>query len=812
MMTPSSKLARGARVLQPECFPWLDDALATLDLYRLRFAELEATEQRERLGSSGEHWSKPFLFHPVISIFGPRGSGKTSALLTLLERIRQRLPGDLILPIIDPHRFVPGDRVLYSFLAALQPIVERFTGGASHEWMGPPQPPGLDHRREGADDLNKLFHDLAEQARWLFQSGGESAGGGSLEQRFRLHYLSRGRRFAEGLDQLVRKLTDRRLAGAGGRPQDTKSPPLMLLPIDDTDLVPEYLDEVMTFIRIVSPSLSRLVLLVTADDRLALRCTKGRYARTMFPDWSHTPDPDARLFSPGEVNEVAQGLAFQFLAKFFPDEGRFRLTALNEQGRIAFRPDDALPTLGDLLDRIGLRRFLSLDWAIKGIATLSQYASVLSGNPRLLEQAYDIVLRRVPVQGAPDLDRVRREVLTGFARLFVGDLANDQLAAYQSQAGEPSDGGRAIAQSLTNTAVAIEITPWRVLSPAPGAYPGSVEGTPRLYLFAGHEIGLRVRRPIFAGSGAETPALLPPALTLGYLALRDLQRPELADILPGLHLPSLGIDRLGPVEPTAPATGPIDLDASDTRPLFETFYPLVVAGGSPGSLYCLPMPAWRWPIQWFIFTRYWDQAAVFDPGLGEGKQQIQFLFHLVEAAIKIGRMDPLAEEPAPLGRLEPGTQALGIEAILQRLQGAYLKDITDGDGVLAEWVELGFLRFLMRVEQAGSSPFRPCGLSASRLKDLVLQVTARKLALERPLLRQDIGALVDEIERKVFDQQKGSRMRRAFQVGILLAGADTAGVGVISAPDQEFTEYGTPTVVGPGSADAIGTPMVGPSP
>jgi hypothetical protein len=806
-MTPSA-LGRGARVLPRESFPWLPDALQTIERYRRRFLEIEeAGGPQTRPTAATEHRARPFLFHPVLSIFGPRGSGKTSALLTLLDEIQRSDHRDLVLPIVDPHRFVQDDRVLFAFLASLKPLVDQFSHEERGQRLDRAAPAHARYEASDVDDLAALFHDVSEQAQRLFQVGGEAVPDRQFERRYRLHYLSKGKRFLDGLDQIVRRLTERyQFVGHRRLAADQNArPPLMILPIDDTDLVPEYLDEVMTFIRILCPALSRLVIVVTADQNLALTCAKGRYARSMFADWPSTPYPE-RLFSAEEVQQVAEGLAWQFLVKFFPDEGSFFLSQFDGLRRISFRPD-AGPTFGDLLDGLGLLRFIDLSWAIDvgtedGLA-LCVYSDALSDNPRVLEQAYDVV-ERAGSRARGDVCHRRKDALFGLARLFLSqDWRSLQYKGFHVAISVTES--RMLAMRMRGVSYNLSVRPMRALTA--DAWEPFDEAAPafRWYLFSKHVITLSVCT-VASWGNLESPRMvpLPPALAAATLFLTELDRPEFKLLAPDAELPELGLGRLGAVQLHGSAK-PTDQGRLAEFPEFATLYPIAVLVPERKCLLCLPMPAWRWQVQWSIFSCYWDRVARIDSGLSIRKQKEGLFFHLVEASIRIGRMDPLATEPTPAGRLQPSAETpVSFDAILKRLQGSYELDVINGDGVLAEWVEFGLFRFLKRVEAEGIKTLADAGLSAEKVKSLVFKATALRLKDHQPELRRDLEPVVEKLDQRVMEPYRGSRLFRAFRDGIALAGP-SASVGDLTQ-STGLTEGGGQTKHGSASGRSHNEP------
>jgi len=544
----------------------------------------------------------------------------------------------------------------------------------------------------------------------------------------------------------------------------------------------------MIFIRIVCPALSRLVTVVTADINVALISAKGRYARTLFPAWPETPHAEL-FFSQREVTEIAEELAWQFLIKFFPDEGRFSLAPIEEQNRIGFRTDPSGSSIGDLLKEAGLQRFIDLDWAIDTLSkepevvdVLSFYVDALSDNPRMLEQGYDVLLRATEaIRGKQEqartlaLSEARRAILIGLGRLFLAPLASEILRLYGQPLRVASTVGTRISVSFLPS-VGITVRPMRVLRASSWRQSDTAKPDTDWKLFAVHELRLLVRDQRVEPGHSETASWLPRPLAAGFFFLKELQRPEFALLAADSYVPETSLGRIGPIECRQPWHGWAGRSDFDQVLAFDTLYPLGVIQSD--TLLGLPMPGWQWPIQWSIFSRYWDRVAVLDAGLSERKQKEYVFFHSVEAAIKISRMNPLEQEPAPAGQLHTDVKVpSSFDMILQHLRKPYELDVINGDGVLAEWVEQGFFKFLKTIEAQGIQTFATSGLTAEKVKRLVLEVTVEALLTSQPVLRQDLRVIVEEIDQQALASYRGSRLLKAFREGIALTGAPDAVAG-----------------------------------
>lgn len=93
----------------------LEDAMAMWrDLYK---KALEESKEKD--------FSKPNIVHDTISVFGSRGAGKTTFLLTFIDKIKRENTDALCLEHIDPSLIEPKLHPFVSILASLHREVER---------------------------------------------------------------------------------------------------------------------------------------------------------------------------------------------------------------------------------------------------------------------------------------------------------------------------------------------------------------------------------------------------------------------------------------------------------------------------------------------------------------------------------------------------------------------------------------------------------------------------------------------------------------------------------------------------------------
>ncbi|MEO5373965.1 MAG: hypothetical protein H7840_06740 [Alphaproteobacteria bacterium] len=432
-------LPRGARVLPLDRLPGLEKLLDVVKVYRDRFQELERHE-----GNTNDPFGdlQQFHFHPVISILGGRGTGKTSALLTLLYNLRKNNSSDLILmPPLDPHRFVSNDRLINWLLAILETRVRKLAHGRSLDDDIPLTQSGYcPFRDEGNlgssgrcrfSDLAPCHQRLAEKA---FRLGEPQLKASDHEtaHRFRNYYLAKGMNFPHHLDCFVRCLTQANKHRSGAT-ENAESPPLLVLGIDDADLVPQYLAELLVFLRMTA-FVRRLIIIVTLDEKLAYKTQLNHYAHVLFSRGVKKLRK-LELISQQESEDILFGITDQFLVKFLPYEGRHSLHSIGLQERLDYRPyaaddagrEDVAPetsSLLQLLEQAGLSRLLTFSWACQDSihAYPSPYRRIVPQNPRLLEDAYFMLFRyrdKERMQESPFHPNIHSDVCLNLFQLWV---------------------------------------------------------------------------------------------------------------------------------------------------------------------------------------------------------------------------------------------------------------------------------------------------------------------------------------------------------------------------------------------------------
>jgi hypothetical protein len=254
--------------------------------------------------------------HQVIAIEGPRGTGKTTVLLTALRRLLEPRPGELShrpLPIID---FDPQP----AELPLLPWLLDGFARLAhALEKNDPRCPPSRSDRAPGT--LSREWRALLEVALrgWSPQTEHRSLADATFDRLEQIRDLSLlAGRYAEAVDSLLGALEGARRLSPGG---------LLVVPVDDVDLevarAPELLDRLRFLYH------PRVVWLLTLDRDQLEWSIYGHSRRRL------SPFPSFEESRRGDLDRRAERLAGELLSKALPDATIKRLPALSVADGVA---------------------------------------------------------------------------------------------------------------------------------------------------------------------------------------------------------------------------------------------------------------------------------------------------------------------------------------------------------------------------------------------------------------------------------------------------------------------------------------------
>jgi hypothetical protein len=296
-----------------------------------------------------------------LLIMGDRGSGKSSLLVSVCAALLEE-NADVVLPIMRPDLFGESDSVISSFLASLWSVVAEGTS------------PGQE-RSEADRQLLGLLTDTARSyAASQTPAAALQHGTDSLVD------------FAEDTVSVSRSRT--RLVGQVRRVAQSVCLPngpeqqarVIVVPIDDPDLEPEMLGDVLRDLRVLG----------SIPGVVPISCL---YREDLVAAWVGRHD----LGRPASSERHRHHLFERALDKQFPYRLRFEVLPVSAAARPAFVPLGETRTLGEQLTllRARLEAWSGTSWPIDEALTCDapeiDLPSPLPANPRSLVQLWNTI-------------------------------------------------------------------------------------------------------------------------------------------------------------------------------------------------------------------------------------------------------------------------------------------------------------------------------------------------------------------------------------------------------------------------------------
>jgi hypothetical protein len=326
----------------------------------------------------------------TIAILGDRGTGKTTLLLYACSNLIQR-GADVVLPAIRPERFGRGDTVMGWVLASLCRLLEATI------------PEFLDREADFGGRPMRLGEKLSllrNQEALTQREYGKLLPTQSISQNEFAHDAADlnvvGLTLAKGWFDFIEELR-RQLSAVS----DGGTPPLILIPVDDADLVPELLTDIFAAVRLLSCHPCVVFLMCLSADA-AVSILEEHLWSHLAPR-THDSSPEHASWAGDLVSEAVR----RQLAKALPTHLRISLDSLPPEARLCFRPIGKTESLLDLLKTVPLLNLPHLDrlsdlFDLGGRLGLpvseatplaSPFAGCLSSNPRDLDQLWKTIQR-----------------------------------------------------------------------------------------------------------------------------------------------------------------------------------------------------------------------------------------------------------------------------------------------------------------------------------------------------------------------------------------------------------------------------------
>lgn len=298
------------------------------------------------------------MYDNILSIFGARGTGKTSVAFTLHKMLEEdtRHPYDIVLPIIIPE-VIPSDSSMLGWLLAIvKDLVLDFeqsvknTSGSKHEssstdfWRNC-KVTELEKRNgmlsDELDRLTELFY--AAKYNPANESSYNIAIGNSVKQS--QNYYEFAKAIVKFWDHWIEMIREQYRENTNSQEEIA---PLIFFVFDDVDLAPQKVDELLSII-IKYLSHPNIVVLATADEEMFLEVIEERLDRDIgrlpkeWRDYLRTHDTKGNKIDVrnGESGELVRKTARRYLGKVMPTSTRYYLKLFNtvEEKRL-FHLDD----------------------------------------------------------------------------------------------------------------------------------------------------------------------------------------------------------------------------------------------------------------------------------------------------------------------------------------------------------------------------------------------------------------------------------------------------------------------------------------
>jgi RecA/RadA recombinase len=328
--------------------------------YARRIGELVAADQaslRDQIakesGLSDAYVTRLVEDPSIICVAGERGSGKTTVLATASAQLAA--DGHVVIPPIRPEHFAVPSSLIPMTVAHLRATVDS-------DWLDD----GTDIADDDSIKMSTELERTLRQASLVLYDGTESpllradeqAADRSLAATADSDFLDEWRRLTAQI---------REMATAPGKPH-----PLIVIPVDDPDLAPGMLRQILLDLR----------LLTSVDGVVGITCLDLDEARSVLTDayMGSYSQPPSLLLTTRVVD--AQ------IAKAFPDDRRVNIAGLDREHKLSFEALDLpLPSIEDLCrsyeigGKYGSDTLASV-FRLPGDDSPSLYANALPSNPR----------------------------------------------------------------------------------------------------------------------------------------------------------------------------------------------------------------------------------------------------------------------------------------------------------------------------------------------------------------------------------------------------------------------------------------------
>lgn len=301
------------------------------------------THQIQRL----KRYQYNLMYDNVISIFGKRGTGKTSVAFTLHKKLEEDMhhPYDIVLPIIIPEVIPTDGSALGWLLAIVKDQVMEFEKRLQKEFGKSDYGSGFDNFWDNCKDekIGNMQYRLSEELDRLvelfysvkYNPANELsyniAVGNSVKQS--QNYYEFAKAIVTFWDYWIAAI--RELYKLEGDAQEDIAP-LIYFVFDDVDLAPQKVDELLSII-IKYLSHPNIIVITTADEEMFLEVIEERLDRDIgrLPkEWraylkSYEAKRNIYDSIDSEAGELVRKTARRYLGKVMPTSTRYYLKLFN---------------------------------------------------------------------------------------------------------------------------------------------------------------------------------------------------------------------------------------------------------------------------------------------------------------------------------------------------------------------------------------------------------------------------------------------------------------------------------------------------
>lgn len=336
VVSPSHKV--GIKILSDiqigNVFPNYKDVLNHIETHR-KWLEKHQLQYLER-------YQYNLMYDNVISIFGERGTGKTSVAFTLHKKLEEDVdhPYDIVLPIIIPEVIPADSSTLGWLLAIVRDQVKEFETNAESVlrqkrqkhtdkfWSNCKVAEIGENSGTLSDELDKLI-ELFYAAKYnpANEQSYNVAVGNSAKQS--QHYYDFAKAIVRFWDLWVKKIKELEL-------YEENIAPLIYFVFDDVDLAPQKVNELLSII-IKYLSHPNVIVITTADEEMFLEVIEKRLDHDIgrLPiEWrdyllAHAEKNHGGAPPSSESEELVQKTARRYLGKVMPTSTRYYLKLFN---------------------------------------------------------------------------------------------------------------------------------------------------------------------------------------------------------------------------------------------------------------------------------------------------------------------------------------------------------------------------------------------------------------------------------------------------------------------------------------------------